>query len=44
MKSMVGHIHLDKHTFWYILSIKVTTYGVLLLIPFNSDYVHIYAN
>jgi hypothetical protein len=29
---------------WYILSIKGTTHGVLLLIPFNSDYVHIYAN
>jgi hypothetical protein len=44
MKSIVGHIHLDKHTFWYILYIKVTTHCVLLLIPFNSDCVHIYAN
>jgi hypothetical protein len=40
---MVGHIHLDKHTFG-IFFLKVTTHGVLLLIPFNSDCVHIYIN
>jgi hypothetical protein len=28
---------------WYILLIKVTTHGVSLFIPFNSDCAHIYA-
>jgi hypothetical protein len=43
MKSMVSHIHLDKHT-WFNLSIKVISCGALLFIFFDSDCVHIYVN
>jgi hypothetical protein len=43
MKSMVGHIHLDKNTFSILIQ-KGTICGSLLFILFYSDCVHIYVN
>jgi hypothetical protein len=43
MKCMVGHIHLDILIFG-IFFLLVMSYGGLLFIAFDSDYVHIYTN
>jgi hypothetical protein len=43
MGCMVDYIHLDKNTF-SILFQKGTICGSLLIILFDSDYVHIYVN
>jgi hypothetical protein len=44
MKSMVGHIHLDEHTFGKTFLIKVISCGALLFTLFDNDSLHIYAN
>jgi hypothetical protein len=43
MGCMVDHIHVDKNTF-NILFQKGTICSSLLIIPFDSDRVHIYGN
>jgi hypothetical protein len=40
MGCMVDHIHLDKKYIQHTLQ-KETICGSLLIIPFDSDYVHI---